>query len=109
MQSNGSSYWAIVDSIFLQRENRIQKYEELLKYQYAMAISLHDYDDDKELKSKMKEIQNHIYKFVASKNSDSLENEIAEVQKLKDEIYLLINRKHQEEWKKQKYEVALEE
>lgn len=57
----------------------------------------------------MKEIQNHIYKFVASKNSDSLENEIAEVQKLKDEIYLLINRKHQEEWKKQKYEVALEE
>ena len=84
MQSNGSSYLAIVDSIFLQRENRIQKYEELLKYQYAMAISLHDYDDDKELKSKMKEIQNHIYKFVASKNSDSLENEIAEVQKLKD-------------------------
>jgi flagellar basal body-associated protein FliL len=73
-----------------------------------LAISLHDYDDDKELKSKMKEIQNHIYKFVASKNSDSLENEIAEVQKLKDEIYLLINRKHQEEWKKQKYEVALE-
>ena len=67
-----------------------------------------DYDDDKELKSKMKEIQNHIYKFVASKNSDSLENEIAEVQKLKDEIYLLINRKHQEEWKKQKYEVTLE-
>lgn len=108
LQSNGSSYLAIVDSIFLQRENRIQKYEELLKYQYAMAISLHDYDDDKELKSKMKEIQNHIYKFVASKNSDSLENEIAEVQKLKDEIYLLINRKHQEEWKKQKYEVALE-
>ena len=90
LQSNGSSYLAIVDSIFLQRENRIQKYEELLKYQYAMAISL------------------HIYKFVASKNSDSLENEIAEVQKLKDEIYLLINRKHQEEWKKQKYEVALE-
>ena len=44
-----------------------------------------------------------------STNSDSLENEIAEVQKLKDEIYLLINRKHQEEWKKQKYEVALEE
>ena len=108
LQSNGSSYLAIVDSIFLQRENRIQKYEELLKYQYAMAISLHDYDDDKELKSKMKEIQNHIYKFVASKNSDSLENEIAEVQKLKDEIYLLINRKHQEEWKKQKYEEALE-
>ena len=57
LQSNGSSYLAIVDSIFLQRENRIQKYEELLKYQYAMAISLHDYDDDKELKSKMKEIQ----------------------------------------------------
>ncbi len=27
---------------------------------------------------------------------------------MKDEIYLLINRKHQEEWKKQKYEVALE-
>ncbi len=50
LQSNGSSYLAIVDSIFLQRENRIQKYEELLKYQYAMAISLHDYDDDKELK-----------------------------------------------------------
>lgn len=42
LQSNGSSYLAIVDSIFLQRENRIQKYEELLKYQYAMAISLHD-------------------------------------------------------------------
>ena len=46
-----------------------------------------------ELKSKMKEIQNHIYKFVASKNSDSLENEIAEVQKLKDEIYLLYKQK----------------
>ena len=72
------------------------------------VLYLNYYNQNKELKSKMKEIQNHIYKFVASKNSDSLENEIAEVQKLKDEIYLLINRKHQEEWKKQKYEVALE-
>lgn len=107
LQSNGSCYLAIVDSIFLQKEDKAQKYEELLKYQYAIAISLHDYDDDKELKEKMRKIQDYIYKFVVSKNSDSSQNELAEIQKLKDEVYWIINRKHREEWRKQKYEVAL--
>lgn len=108
LQSNGSCYLAIVDSIFLQKKGRVKKYEELLKYQYAMAISLHDQKDDIELKDKMQEIQKYIYKFVVSKNSSFSKEELAKVEDLKAEVYQLINSKHREEWKKQRYEVALD-
>lgn len=106
LQSNGSSYLSIIDSILLRDENSIQKYEELLKYQYAITISLFNYDDDREIKESMRKIQAILYEYLTSSDTDNISEKMEEVKRLKEYIFLILNKKYEQEWTKQKFEVG---
>lgn len=61
LQCNGAKYLSIVESIFNTKENLMQKYEELLKYQYLISISVFEWEDDKQILSCMQEMQAIIF------------------------------------------------
>lgn len=71
LQTKGASYLSIVDSIFLEKswKNIKKKYQKMLEYQYAITITLYNYEDDIQLKSSMKQIQNLIMKMIYKKLS----------------------------------------
>ena len=106
LRANASSYFSIVDAFFLfSKNNAISKYEEMLKYQYAITISLYQYPDDIEIKEKMDQIQAILRDYI---NNDVFEVAVEKKEKVNDlnnEIYIIINIKYEAEWNKQKAEV----
>lgn len=66
IQNNGASYLALVDTIFFEK-NILKKYKKLLKYQYAIAISLYNYEDDNRVKNDMQTIQYIVSKYIGLK------------------------------------------
>lgn len=70
LQCNGAKYLSIVESIFNTKENLMQKYEELLKYQYLISISVFEWEDDKQILSCMQEMQAIIFNCLIKKNQN---------------------------------------
>ena len=105
LQTKGASYLSIVDSIFLEKswKNIKKKYQKMLEYQYAITITLYNYEDDIQLKSSMKQIQKLIYDCIVSKSYN--EDDIQKIKLLKDDVFSILNKKYELEWQKQKYEV----
>jgi hypothetical protein len=105
IQNNGASYLALVDTIFFEK-NILKKYKKLLKYQYAIAISLYNYEDDNRVKNDMQTIQYIVSKYIGLKNQKFLDKDIKTIETLKNDIFVILNKKHEWEWKKQKKEVS---
>lgn len=103
LKSNGAQYLAIVDSIFSRKDCFVQKYEELLIYQYSISIAVFDYEDDRQIQIYMQEIQSIIYNSLIIKKSDP---QIEKVNELKDKIFFILKQKYENEWKKKKYEIS---
>lgn len=106
LRANASSFFSIVNAFFLlSKDNAISKYEEMLKYQYAITITLYQYPDDIEIKEKMDQIQEILWEYI---NNDIFEVAVekkGKVNDLKNEIYIILNMKYEAEWNKQKAEV----
>lgn len=80
LRANASSYFSIVDAFFLlSKDNIISKYEEMLKYQYAITITLYQYPDDIEIKEKMDQIQAILRDYI---NNDIIEVALEKKEKL---------------------------
>lgn len=105
IQNNGASYLALVDTIFFEK-NILKKYKKLLKYQYAIAISLYNYEDDNRVKNDMQTIQYIVSKYIGLNNQKFLDKDIKTIETLKNDIFVILNKKHEWEWKKQKKEVS---
>ena len=105
IRNNGASYLALVDTIFFEK-NILKKYKKLLKYQYAIAISLYNYEDDNRVKNDMQTIQYIVSKYIGLKNQKFLDKDIKTIETLKNDIFVILNKKHEWEWKKQKKEVS---
>lgn len=103
LQCNGAKYLSIVESIFNTKENLMQKYEELLKYQYLISISVFEWEDDKQILSCMQEMQAIIFNCLILKKSKP---QMDRVCKLKNQIFFIIKQKYKKEWEKKKYEVG---
>lgn len=105
IQNNGASYLALVDTIFFEK-NILKKYKKLLKYQYAIAISLYNYEDDNRVKNDMQTIQYIVSKYIGLNDQKFLDKDIKTIETLKNDIFVILNKKHEWEWKKQKKEVS---
>ena len=77
----------------------------MLKYQYAITITLYRYSDDMEIKNKMSQIQTILWDYISNDSAENLEVSKEKVQELKNDIYAIMNKKHEDEWNKQKAEV----
>lgn len=106
IQNNGASYLALVDTIFLEKKHIKKNYKKLLKYQYAIAISLYNYENDNRVKNDMQTIQYIVSKYIGSNNRKFLDKDIKTIETLKNDIFVILNKKHEWEWKKQKKEVS---
>ena len=105
IQNNGASYLALFDTIFFEK-NILKKYKKLLKYQYAIAISLYNYEDDNRVKNDMQTIQYIVSKYIGLNDQKFLDKDIKTIETLKNDIFVILNKKHEWEWKKQKKEVS---
>ena len=105
IQNNGASYLALVDTIFFEK-NILKEYKKLLKYQYAIAISLYNYEDDNRVKNDMQTIQYIVSKYIGLNDQKFLDKDIKTIETLKNDIFVILNKKHEWEWKKQKKEVS---
>ena len=77
-----------------------------MKYQYAIAISLYNYENDNRVKNDMQTIQYIVSKYIGSNNRKFLDKDIKTIETLKNDIFVILNKKHEWEWKKQKKEVS---
>jgi hypothetical protein len=105
LRVNASSYLSVVDVFFvLSKDNAICKYEEMLKYKYAVTITLYQYEDDIEIKEKMDQIQTILWEYINNNFEVTVETK-RQVNDLNNTIYRIINKKYEFEWNKQKAEV----
>lgn len=107
IKRDSSCFFSLVDTIFLfPKDKAVDKFEELLKHEYSMEITLYDYADDIEIKRKMQEIQHIIYDYLSTNDVEISADAKAKIDELKSELFVILNKKVEREWNKQKEEVA---
>ena len=107
IKNNSSSFFSLVDTIFLfPKAEAVIKFEELLKHKYSIEITLYDYKDDILIKEKMEEIQHIIYDYLTSNDIQISTNSLAIINELKTELFVILYKKVERAWNKQKEEVA---